>query len=429
MSEVFTEKQKEIVRVLKNDGFKRINLLEGSVRSGKTWISLVIWAFYVASGNINGKYLMCAKSLGTLKRNCLDLLQSLVGENNFCYSLSKKEAVLFEHKVYLEGASDTRAESKIRGMTLSGAYCDELTLFSEEFFTMLLSRLSDDNAKLFATTNPDNPSHWLYQKYIARCAKEQNDKNIPEGDKLSMNVYKYLIDDNTFLSDEYVSNIKREYTGVFFDRFILGRWVAAEGVCYPLFADNREKFIAKEFNPDKIQFASIGVDFGGDKSAHAFVLTGFTKNFKEIVTLDEFYLKKRISPAELEDKFIRFAKKAQEKYRVYDAYCDSAESTLIEGLKNAVYREKLPLNIRLAKKTSILDRIRFYNAIQSQGRYYILSHCVNLTEAFCTAVYDAKSLDDKRLDDGSVNIDSLDAAEYSVEPFMKDIISMQGTEL
>ena len=116
------------------------------------------------------------------------------------------------------------------------------------------------------------------------------------------------------------------------------------------------------------------------RQAHAFVLTGFTKNFKEIVTLDEFYLKKRISPSELEDKFIRFVKKAQEKYRVYDAYCDSAESTLIEGLKNAVYREKLPLNIRLAKKTSILDRIRFYNAIDVYKRQ-IWERCAKGAEA------------------------------------------------
>ena len=65
----------------------------------------------------------------------------------------------------LEGANDARSEGKIRGITLGGAYCDELTLFPKDFFTMLLSRLSAPGAKLFATTNPDVPTHWLKKEY------------------------------------------------------------------------------------------------------------------------------------------------------------------------------------------------------------------------------------------------------------------------
>lgn len=78
---------------------------------------------------------MVAKTLTSLRRNCLDLLQELIGTNHFTYSLSKKEGRLFGRLIYLEGVNDARAESKIRGMTLSGAYCDELTLFTEDFFT------------------------------------------------------------------------------------------------------------------------------------------------------------------------------------------------------------------------------------------------------------------------------------------------------
>ena len=82
---------------------------------------------------------MVAKTLTSLRRNCLDLLQELVGVKYFTYSLPKKEARLFGRLVYLEGVNDARAESKIRGMTLQGAYCDELTLYGEDFFTMMLS--------------------------------------------------------------------------------------------------------------------------------------------------------------------------------------------------------------------------------------------------------------------------------------------------
>ena len=297
------------------------NLLDGSVRSGKTWISLVLWTLFVATKDKDDTFLMVGKTLSTLKRNCLDVLISLVGKQNFYYSLSKKEAILCGRKIYLEGASDTRSESKIRGMTLCGAYCDELTLFNEEFFTMLLSRLSKKDAKLFATTNPDNPSHWLYKRYIKRK------------DELDMKIYKFLIGDNVFLSKEYIENLKKEYTGVFYDRFILGRWKAAEGVIYKLFADRSEDFILDDINKDDIMFASVGVDFGGNKSAHAFVCNGYTKGFKKVITLDEFYLKEKITPSSLEEEFVKFIKRIKKDFKLYDVFCDSAETTLIEGLK------------------------------------------------------------------------------------------------
>ena len=127
---------------------KRLNLLEGSVSSGKTWISLVLWAFWVGTMPQDKLYMMCAKSLTTLKRNCLILLQELVGEDNFTFSISQKEGKLFGRKILLEGANDIRSESKIRGLTLQGAYCDELTQFPRDFFAMLLSRLRLPNAKL-----------------------------------------------------------------------------------------------------------------------------------------------------------------------------------------------------------------------------------------------------------------------------------------
>lgn len=113
-------------------------------------------------------YLMCAKSLTTLKRNCLILLQELVGERNFTFSIPAKEGYLFGRRILFEGANDARSESKIRGMTLQGAYCDELTQFPEDFFAMLLSRLRLPGAKLIATTNPDHPKHWLMERYIER---------------------------------------------------------------------------------------------------------------------------------------------------------------------------------------------------------------------------------------------------------------------
>ncbi|MBR5613882.1 MAG: PBSX family phage terminase large subunit [Clostridia bacterium] len=243
-----TEKQNELLEIAKG-GLRRINILHGSVRSGKTWISLVLWCIWIRNMPADKAYIMTAKTLTTLKRNCLDLLEVLAGKNNFKYSLSKKEGELFGRRIYLEGVNDSGAESKIRGMTLQGAYCDEITLFNEDFFNMLLSRLSESEAKLFGTTNPDNPNHWFKINYIDRR------------DELDFFIMEFLIDDNTFLDERYVEELKKEYTGVFYKRFILGEWCSAEGLVYPMF--DKEKHIVSEI-PEQFGEAEyyISIDYG-----------------------------------------------------------------------------------------------------------------------------------------------------------------------
>jgi len=214
---IWSDKQQEFLLAID----KRINILSGSVRSGKTWVSLLKFAMTVADSPDNYEFLMVGRTLTSLKRNCFGLLQNLVG-NDFEYTLSKKEGILYGRKIYLEGANDERAESKIRGMTLGGAYIDELTQIPEDFYKMLLSRLSLPNAKLYATTNPDNPNHYVK-------------KDIIDNYKIDQVNWHFVIDDNIFLDPTYIENIKKEYSGVFYDRFILGLWVIAEGLIYPMY--------------------------------------------------------------------------------------------------------------------------------------------------------------------------------------------------
>jgi len=214
---ILSEKQQACLEFLKNGKLQRINILEGSVRSGKTYVSLLLWGFWVVTKDESCTFMMTGKTLMTLKRNVLEPLGDIFGADNFSYSLGKKEALLFGRRIYLEGVSDARSEGKIRGLTLDGAYCDELSLFEEDFFKMLLSRLSQKDAKLIATTNPDHPNHWLKHDYL----------DNPELDLLDV---KFTLEDNIYLDKKYVESLKKEYTGMFYDRFILGLWVAAEGV-------------------------------------------------------------------------------------------------------------------------------------------------------------------------------------------------------
>ena len=411
----YTPKQREVMRLWQEDRLSRINLLEGSVSSGKTWISLVLWAFWVKTQPREGLYLMAARTVTTLKRNCLLLLEELVGRSNFQFSISAKEGYLFGRRILLEGANDERSESKIRGLTLQGAYCDELTLFPEGFFVMLLSRLRMPGAKLFATTNPDTPTHWLKRNYIDRA------------DEFDFLDVKFTIDDNTELDAEYIRNIKLEYVGVFYQRFILGKWVIAEGIIYEDFANNPERYLignplewCKEHG-EKIRRLMIGVDFGGTGSANKFQATGITDKLN-VLCLDEEYISKGIDPDALCKRFSEFVQRVSLVYGTSQTRADSAEQILIRGFQNTVKRDRLATTVLNAKKMHINDRIRLVLMLMAQGRYFISRACPHLIEALKTAVWDPAKQEDTRLDDGTTDIDSLDAMEYSLEPWYEQLL-------
>ena len=211
----------------------------------------------------------------------------------------------------------------------------------------------------------------------------------------------------------------------FYKRFVLVFWVAADGLICQQFADSVNDYLVadKWLDENEIIYATIGVDFGGTKSAHSFTLTGFTMRYKQVVVLDEYYCKKRLNPKQLQDDFVDFVRRARLKYKVYEAYCDSAEQTLISGLEMACAHAHGSIDIKNAIKGQINDRIAFYNSLIAQHRWKIMKHCTHIIEAVEQAVYDEKKKNmDVRLDDGLMNVDSLDSTEYSTESVQDDIL-------
>ena len=201
--------------------------------------------------------------------------------------------------------------------------------------------------------------------------------------------------------------------------------MAADGLIYQEFADHVKDYLITEkwLKDNQIIYAVIGVDFGGTKSAHSFTLTGFTRGYKQVIVLDEYYKKDRINPQQLQEAFVDFVRRAQLKYKVYEAYCDSAEQTLISGLEMACIQAHISIDIRNAIKGPINDRIAFYNSLIAQHRWKVMKHCTHIIEAFEQAVYDEKKKNmDARLDDGLMNVDSLDSTEYSTESVQDDIL-------
>ena len=383
---IYTAKQAELMRIFKENRLKRLNILHGSIRSGKTWISLVLWAFWVAVSPIDKSYLMVAKTLTSLKRNCLDLLESLVGRKNFQYSLSQKQGWLFGRKIYLEGVNDARAESKIRGMTLQGAYCDELTLFTEDFFSMLLSRLSEENAKLFATTNPDSPNHWLKVGYIDR------------ENELDLLLVQFLIDDNTTLSPQYVEEIKKENQGVFYDRFILGKWVLAEGIVYPMFdkAKNVVDTVA-----DRYDEYYISIDYGTINPC-SMGLWGVNYREQTAVRIREYYFNSREQRRQLTD---------DEYYAQLEALAGDTNIECIVVDPSAasfitLIRRHGRFNVKKANN-DVLDGIRLTSSLIGSGKLKIHSACADCIRELQIYSWDDKSTTDKVIKENDHAMDDM----------------------
>jgi len=215
----------------------RLVIYEGSVRSGKTVASLLGFLRFARAGPA-GNLLMAGKTERTLKRNLIDPLTEMLGPARCRHLAGSGELHLVGRRVYLAGANDERAQEKIRGLTLAGAYCDELSTFPESFFAMLLSRLSLEGARLFATTNPDAPTHWLKAGYLDRAALHASaagELEAPDGETpLDLARFSFRLSDNPYLSEGYVRAISAEYSGLWRRRFILGEWVAAEGAIYDM---------------------------------------------------------------------------------------------------------------------------------------------------------------------------------------------------
>jgi PBSX family phage terminase large subunit len=322
--------------------------------------------------------------------------------------------MIFGERVHCLGADKITAVDRVRGMSVKYCYGDEVVTWHEEVFSMLKSRLDKPYSRFDGTCNPEGKYHW-FKKFL----DSDNDIYLQE----------YTIDDNPFLDPTFVSNLKNEYRGtIYYDRYILGKWVNAEGIIYRGFNDHPEDYIISSLDGYDPIFATIGVDFGGGTSAHAFNCTVFTRGLRDVITIHDYRRQDAATPDLLYKDFANFLQECRlmlpERCGLTDIYCDSAEQTLIAGLDVYCSRERLRVNILNAKKKPINDRIRFYTLLMGAGRYKILRSCAATIDALSSAMWDGKSTTkDVRLDDGSTNIDNLDAQEYSTEPYMGDIIS------
>jgi phage terminase large subunit len=395
---------------------------EGAIRSGKTIDHCIIAAAYLEECP-DKFHLASGSTIGNAKLN-IGVCNGFGLENIFrgrCrWGKFKDNEALFiqtrtgEKVVVFAGGAKADAYKRILGNSYGLWIATEIN----EHFDSTDSRISfikvASGRQIAAQKpftlwdlNPCNPRAVIYEEYI--------DKYRRDGLAGGYQYEHFTIKDNATITPERLREIESQYNPetVWYRRDILGERAIAEGLIYQQFADRPDLFCVDDV-PGYINHAVIGVDFGGGSSAHAFCCVGYFNNC--VVVLDEYREKEALNPTKLEDKFIEFVRRCQSRWLVTDCWCDSAEQTLINGLRVAAGRNGIGINIGNSLKRPINDRIRAVCLLMGSRRFYVNKACKWTIDALKTAIWDSKKLtEDVRLDNGTTNIDSLDAMEYAIE--------------
>lgn len=417
----------------------RWNIKSGAVRSGKSFVdtAYIVPKRIRERAGLPGLNVIMGVSKESIERNVLQPMREIYTSDLIGNINNRNVARVCGEDVYCLGAEKVSQVAKIQGASIKYCYGDEIAKWNKEVFQMLKSRLDKTYSCFDGACNPEHPTHWL--------------KEFIDNVELDIYLQKYTIFDNPFLDPEFVKQLCKEYEGtIYYDRLILGLWKRADGAIYKRFADNPESFrceIVDEFSPDSeykqfrkedITSIEIGLDFGGNQSGHSFVARGYTDNYRDVIALKSRRVMAKdenedIDSNRLNELFCEFIREVIEQYSVcvksgdYVQYCnvesvfwDNAETVLGNSIRNAVEKEYPWIAVKPAKKRPINDRIRCTVKLMGAGRFFITSDCESLQTAFSDAVWDKEVKDkDERLDDGSTDIDSLDAFEYTIERDMK----------
>ena len=419
---IYTEKQKLDIKY----GNHRWNVKSGATRSGKTYLDIdfkIVDRIIERRGK-SGIAIICGKNYGTIERNVIiplrEVYGNLIGSITNTSKNKSTHIMIADEPVYLFGAGDISRIDTLRGSSVKYAYCDEVVSYNPLFFEMLKSRLDKEYSICDLTCNPDNPNHWF---------KEFMDSDVDKW------ILHFTIDDNPFLPPVFVEQLKKEYEGtVYYDRYILGLWVNAEGLIFLQFVNNKSKYIIDR--AENIIKIDIGVDFGGNKSKTMFIASavvrklendnGTLKEVYKLVVLEEHHVREKTQVAGIDAEQVArehydFYKKIAEKYNIIPqvSWCDHFDLAIIQ-IRN--YHKLKGSNHKIDKvdKSSITlpDYILTINSLLNIEKLLILSQNIRVIESLSTLLYDEKSSKDAVLDDGTCDVDTYDAFRYSISRFL-----------
>lgn len=418
-------KQLESVRQARRPG----NLWVGAVRSSKTVCSLLRWLQYIVEGP-PGELAMIGRTERTLKRNVLDPIVDMIGPRRAKVTTGSGEAHILGRRIYLFGANDESAVTKIQGPTLAGWYGDEIPTWPESFFAMARTRLSVPGSMWFGTGNPAASNHYLNRDFIKRAAYViRRDGSVIEragDDAVDMSVFEFSLDDNPSLDPAFVARLKREYVGVFYRRMILGEWCMAEGAIISEW-DDKVNVLPRAKMPVMREFLCTGVDYGTSNpfAALTMAIGPDLREPKEscLYLTDEWRWDSRRERRKLSDP--QYSVKLRQHLRDIrlpgthgDLRGVMPEMIAVDpsaaSFRVMLYQDGLPTR---AADNEVMDGLRVANSLVAAGKLVVAAECEGLRDEIPGYVWDDKAMlrgEEKplKIDDHSIDA-GLRYAPYS----------------
>lgn len=446
------------VEYIRRCAANQINVAEGAVRAGKTVDNVFAFAHELKT-TPDKIHLATGSTAANAKLNIGDANgfglehifrgQSRWGKykGNDCLTIKGPDTGYRTRIVIFAGGALASSFKKIRGNSYGMWIATEINLHHDNTIKEAFNRqLAAKRRKIFWDLNPDHPHAPIYTDYIDKYSTQQQEGKLLGG----YNYEHFTIWDNATVSEQRRREIISQYDphSIWYRRDIEGKRCAAEGVIYGTFVretlaksnafkisreELQERLKLPERDPRNIGFIKInvGVDFGGNGSGHALVATGLSEGYNTLFALaSEWHKAKDTDATALCELFVNFVRRILAVYgRIDDVFCDSAEQTLINTLRTALNEAGLGfIRIRNAWKTEINDRIFAFDMLTQQRRFfYVATECDSLTDAICSAVWNPKSaIKNERLDDGTSDIDTMDAFEYCFERDSARLIAVTG---
>lgn len=363
---LLSPKQTEFVR----EGHHRWNFKGGATRSGKTYLDFR-WVIPIRIRERVGKdglTVILGVTKSTIERNVLEPMRNLYGDALVGTISSDNTVWLFGEKCYCLGAEKVSQVSKIRGASIKYCYGDEVADWAEEVFELLKSRLDKEYSCFDGTYNPQGPNHWLKAFLDSKA------------DVFSQT---YTIDDNPFLPEAFVENLKREYRGtVFYDRYILGQWALAEGLIYPMFGESN---IVDEEPPAGRYY--ISVDYG---TLNPFSAGLWCVTKQGAVRIKEYYYSGRRTQKQLTDEeYYQAIRELADGYNVDYVVIDPSAASFI----TTVFRHN---EFHVVKANNdVMDGIRRTSVYLKSGELKIHRQCKDAIREFGLYRWDEESTVDK----------------------------------
>lgn len=348
-------------------------ICDGAVRSGKTLalsLGFVLWA---AASFDKAAFALCGKTVTALRRNVIAPLMPLlrdmgiqcsekVSRSYFDVSLAGRS-----NRFYLFGGRDEGSAALIQGMTLSGVFFDEVVLMPRSFVEQALARCSVSGSRMWFCCNPENPGHWFYREWIKK-AEEKNALYLH-----------FTMDDNPSLSERVKSRYERLYSGAFYDRFVLGKWAASEGVVYPMFSPEKHVFSGEK----QCERFVISCDYG-TVNPSSFGLWGLSSGVWYRLR-EYYYSSKREGALRTDEEHYAALEELAGGHEIEKVIVDPSAASFIECIRRHG-------KFRVAKADNdVITGIRRVSAALKEGRLMFHESCGDIIREFSLYRWSEKS--------------------------------------